>query len=114
MDFSLILFVLVVVTGVIWAIDRLAWAGSRTRAAEAVARAGGSEEAVKRVSQEPVYVEYARSFFPVILVVFILRSFIAEPFRIPSGSMLPSLYVGDFILVNKFAYGIRLPIVNQK
>ena len=61
-----------------------------------------------------IIIEYARAFFPVILVVFVLRSFIVEPFRIPSGSMLPSLYIGDFILVSKFSYGIRLPLINQK
>jgi len=113
-DFSLILFVLVVATGVIWALDRWAWAEARVRAAKAVAQAGGSEEAARRAAREPLYVEYARAFFPVILVVFVLRSFVVEPFRIPSGSMLPSLLVGDFILVNKFSYGIRLPIVNTK
>lgn len=63
---------------------------------------------------EPWYLDYARSFFPVLLIVFILRGFIAEPFRIPSGSMLPTLEVGDFILVNKFKYGIRLPILHNK
>lgn len=63
---------------------------------------------------EPWYLDYARSFFPVLLIVFILRGFVAEPFRIPSGSMLPTLEVGDFILVNKFTYGIRLPLVNKK
>ena len=61
-----------------------------------------------------IIIEYARAFFPVILVVFVLRSFVVEPFRIPSGSMLPSLYIGDFILVSKFSYGIRLPLINQK
>jgi signal peptidase I len=60
----------------------------------------------------PLLVEYSRAFFPVILAVFLLRSFVIEPFRIPSGSMLPSLYIGDFILVSKFSYGLRLPILN--
>lgn len=100
MDFSLILFLLVCVTGLIWALDYLLWAPRRKRAPEA--------------TKEPVYVEYARAFFPVILIVFLLRSFLVEPFRIPSGSMLPSLYIGDFILVNKFSFGIRLPVVNKK
>lgn len=114
MDFSLVLFVLVCVTGVIWAIDRFAWADARARAAKAVTHAGGGEDAVRQAAKEPIYVEYARAFFPVILIVFVLRSFIVEPFRIPSGSMLPSLLIGDFILVNKFSYGIRLPVINKK
>jgi len=62
----------------------------------------------------PHYVEYARSFFPIFLIVLLLRAFLAEPFRIPSGSMMPSLLVGDFILVNKFTYGIRMPITKTK
>ncbi len=68
----------------------------------------------KENQQEPVIVEYARSFFPVLLLVVVLRSFVAEPFRIPSGSMMPTLEVGDFILVNKFAYGVRLPVLRTK
>jgi len=97
MNFALILFVLTAVTGVIWLFDRLLLA--RRRAAGA---------------PEPVWVEYAKSFFPVLLVVFLLRSFLAEPFKIPSSSMRPTLEVGDFILVNKFVYGIRLPVIEQK
>ena len=65
-------------------------------------------------NKEPILVEYARSFFPIILIVLVLRSFIVEPFRIPSGSMMPTLLIGDFILVQKFAYGIRLPVLNTK
>jgi len=64
--------------------------------------------------REPVLVEYARSFFPIILVVLLVRSFVVEPFRIPSGSMMPTLLIGDFILVNKFDYGLRLPVLNNK
>lgn len=97
MDFALIMFVLLVVTGGVWLLDIFALASKR-----------GSGVA------EPWWVEYAKSFFPVILVVFFIRSFLIEPFKIPSGSMIPTLQVGDFILVNKFSYGVRLPIVNQK
>src|SRR5206468_6246266 len=66
-----------------------------------------------RVPKEPWWVEYSKSFFPVILVVFLIRSFIVEPFKIPSGSMMPTLLSGDFILVNKFTYGLRVPILNN-
>ena len=97
MNFALALFLLLVATGVVWLADHF-WLRAR--------RAPGRPE--------PWWVEYPKSFFPVILVVFLLRSFLVEPFKIPSGSMLPTLLVGDFILVNKFTYGIRLPIVNVK
>lgn len=98
-DFATALFVAALVTGFIWGLDRLVWA--RRRIAEGD-------------SAEPLLVEYSRSFFPVIAIVLVLRSFVAEPFRIPSGSMLPTLFVGDFILVNKFAYGLRLPVIEKK
>ena len=67
-----------------------------------------------KAAKEPILVEYSRSLFPVILAVLVLRSFLVEPFRIPSGSMMPTLLVGDFILVNKFTYGLRLPVVNTR
>ncbi len=111
MDFSLILFVCLVVTGLISLIYRIVVEG---RSATASVQGGVVAESSANVSTQPVLVEYARALFPVILIVFVLRSFIVEPFRIPSGSMLPSLHIGDFILVNKFTYGIRLPVVHKK
>jgi len=72
------------------------------------------QTAISSVAQEPALVEYAKSFFPVLLLVFVLRSFLIEPFQIPSESMVPALEVGDFIVVNKFAYGIRLPVIRKK
>jgi signal peptidase I len=108
MDFALILFTALLVTGGIWLLDRL----FRRPQAENIQTSGPDEVLVAR--KEPWLVEYAKAFFPVILLVFVLRSFVVEPFRIPSGSMLPSLQVGDFILVNKFSYGLRLPIINKK
>ena len=97
MNFPLILFLATVLTGGVALADR--WFLARSRAADA---------------REPWWVEYPKSFFPVLLIVFLLRSFVAEPFKIPSSSMRPTLDVGDFILVNKFAYGLRLPILEQK
>ncbi len=97
MNFPLVLFLATVLTGLVALADRLFLA--RTRDADA---------------REPWWVEYPTSFFPVLLIVFLLRSFVAEPFKIPSSSMRPTLEVGDFILVNKFAYGLRLPILEQK
>ena len=99
-DFALLLVLLTGFTGFIYGMDRLLFAKARA------ARKGPN-------APEPMLVEYCRSFFPVILFVLLIRSFIAEPFRIPTGSMMPTLLIGDFILVNKFSYGIRLPVLNK-
>jgi signal peptidase I len=132
MNFALILFVLVVLTGIAWVADKLFFMPRRRHAADAaVADFDRQQERVgERFADEnpaqtraklrdeklrqPWWLEYTASFFPVILVVFVVRSFVVEPFKIPSGSMVPTLLVGDFILVNKFDYGLRLPIVNTK
>jgi signal peptidase I len=97
MNFALILFVLLLATGLLWLVDHFILRKRRTPG-----------------SPNPWWVEYGASFFPVILVVFVLRSFLVEPYKIPSGSMIPTLLVGDFILVNKYTYGIRLPVINKK
>jgi len=112
-DFSFYLFLGTVITGFIWALDVWILAPRRSKVYQEQSDIHQGVE-IKRGGKEPVIVEYSKSFFPVLLIVFILRGFIVEPFRIPSGSMLPSLYIGDFILVNKFAYGIRLPVWNKK
>ncbi|CAK0747212.1 signal peptidase I [Gammaproteobacteria bacterium] len=110
-DFPAILVAATAITGVIWGVDAWFFAPRRRRQ---MPEGIGSPVLKGGSPKEPLLVEYARSFFPVILIVLILRSFLVEPFRIPSGSMMPTLLVGDFILVNKFAYGIRLPVINQK
>lgn len=108
-DFELVLVLATLLSGLIWLTDALLFAGSR-RARSLRQTRGARVDAVR----DPVLVEYARSFFPVLLVVLVLRSFIVEPFRIPSESMLPTLQVGDFIVVNKFAYDVRLPITHTR
>jgi signal peptidase I len=97
LSFALFLLILLLVTGAVWALEA------------AFLRRWRAEGA-----RQPWWVEYSVSFFPVILIVFLLRSFLVEPFKIPSSSMVPTLLVGDFILVNKFTYGIRLPVANKK
>jgi len=132
MNFALILFVLVIITGVAWVADKLVFLPQRRRAADAAVAEFDNQQA--RVGErfadenapatrarlrddklrQPWWLEYTASFFPVILAVFVVRSFIVEPFKIPSGSMVPTLVVGDFILVNKFDYGLRMPVSNTK
>lgn len=104
-DFALVLVVLTSLTGVIWGVDSLLFRQKR--------RDRSVQDSLE-VQREPVLVEYARSLFPVLLIVLGFRSFAFEPFKIPSGSMIPTLLVGDFIVVNKFAYGVRLPVINKK
>jgi signal peptidase I len=106
MDFEALFSLLLVVSGVILLADRLILNPRRQRNAAAAGAGAGIPE--------PLLVQYARSFFPVILVVLLVRSFIVEPFRIPSASMMPGLVDGDFIFVNKYSYGLRLPVVDTK
>jgi signal peptidase I len=113
-DFPAFLVLASVVTGGIWLVDAVMFAPRRRRLAAAAVAGGAASDQAKPVYKEPVLVEYARSFFPVIFAVLILRSFIVEPFRIPSNSMMPTLLTGDFILVNKFSYGLRWPVLNSK
>lgn len=125
-DFPLILVILVFVSGLIWAIDAIFFAPQRKKTiaqlqekypqweSESTHQAAQFRAEVAQSATESTAVEYAKSFFPVLFVVFFLRSFLVEPFQIPSGSMVPTLRVGDYILVNKFTYGVRLPVIRTK
>ena len=107
MDFSLLLVIATAISGLVWCFDSCVLKRRR------IARGNESILGQKHLS-EPILVEYARSFFPVLLLVLVLRSFLFEPFRIPSGSMMPTLVDGDFIFVSKFSYGLKLPVINTK
>jgi signal peptidase I len=130
-NFALILFVAMILTGAIWFLDVFYFAKQRRIAADAALAAfdgrnaklaaegiktdNTSRHAIEAaLLRQPTWIEYSGSFFPVIALVFFLRSFLYEPFKIPSTSMVPTLLVGDLILVNKFTYGVRLPVLNKK
>lgn len=130
-NFALLLFCATLVTGLYWLAERLYFLPQREKAALAlesdalrfrselaakgIAQVDGNiEEAKHRVLQQPWWLDWTAGLFPVIVAVFVLRSFLFEPFKIPSGSMIPTLLIGDMILVNKFAYGVRLPVLNLK
>jgi len=112
-DFGTALVILSLISGVLWAVDQLILA-RRRQARLIVSGLAAESEAGQEALYPPVWADYARSFFPVFVIVLLLRSFLLEPFRIPSGSMMPTLLIGDFILVNKYQYGIRVPITNHK
>ena len=125
-NLPLILFLAVAGSGAVWLFDFFVLRAPRLKAIERVegefqalsqeqrANDNAYQSAMAAVSKEPSIVEYSKSFFPVLLLVFVLRSFVIEPFQIPSESMVPTLEVGDFIAVSKFSYGIRLPIIRKK
>ncbi len=109
-NFALLLFVATVVSGIFWLVDRFHFLPQRRAAAAQVE----DPEAKALILEQPWWLDWTAGLFPVIISVFFLRSFVVEPFKIPSGSMMPTLLVGDMILVNKFTYGLRLPVLNSK
>lgn len=123
-NFSLLLFIAFSITGVFWLLERFVFAPRRASAAQDLAQSASnhlSEEsqtalldAQASIQQQPWWLDWTAGLFPVIAAVFVLRSFMFEPFKIPSGSMIPTLHIGDLILVNKYTYGLRLPVLNTK
>jgi signal peptidase I len=133
-NFSLILFIATCVTGVYWALEKFIFLPERERAAQAIETQAVARQAElaqmgitktethhqemvaskDAVLQQPWWLDWTAGLFPVICIVFLLRSFLFEPFKIPTGSMIPTLHIGDLILVNKFTYGVRLPVINKK
>ena len=111
-DFEALLTLATAVTGIVWLVDALYFAPRRNAITPAAEQ--GQQDGTPAKPREPVVVDYSKSFFPVILLVLVLRSFLAEPFHIPSSSMVPTLLIGDFILVNKYDYGVRLPVLHTK
>ena len=113
-DFPLILVIAVFVTGMISLADKLYFSKRRLQASESLVSKGALQEDIEKAQREPWLIENGKGFFPVLTLVLVLRSFLVEPFQIPSGSMEPTLIKGDFILVNKFSYGFRLPVLGTK
>lgn len=115
-NYGLVLIIAAVVSGIIWLVDKILWEQKRKAALKRLKDSHQDlpQIAYDAVSKDPIIVEYAKAFFPIIVVIVVLRSFLFEPFKIPSGSMKPTLEIGDFVLVNKFSYGIRLPVTHQK
>ncbi|MCG8315894.1 MAG: signal peptidase I [Pseudomonadales bacterium] len=117
-DFSLVLVVLVGVTGFVYLLDIAIFGRLRLAAADAyrgqVGESNVDEIVLEKTLREPAWIEYPKSFFPVLFIVLVLRSFLLEPFKIPSGSMIPTLQIGDYILVNKYTYGLRLPVIGTE
>ncbi|MEN9472458.1 MAG: hypothetical protein RLZZ495_547 [Pseudomonadota bacterium] len=109
-NFALLLFIATIASGIFWLADRFHFLPLRRAAAAKIE----DPETKARILEQPWWLDWTAGLFPVIISVFFLRSFVVEPFKIPSGSMLPTLLIGDMILVNKFTYGLRLPVIHTK